>query len=65
MKRKDHPSIVEARRELLRNGYWPLHANDGFAKYGEPRGKRRFAIRREDRPRSTVFHIIEIEKEAS
>lgn len=64
MKRQGHPSIVEARRELLRNGFWPLHTNNGYASYGEVQGLRRFAIQRAHRDGTTTFNIIEDREDA-
>ena len=60
MKRTDHSTAAAARTELLAHGYRPM-----WAPPGRPQKWRRLkakhpelAIKREQRPRSVVWHIV-------
>ena len=65
MKRTDHRTPVEARRELSRNGFYPAHAPPGQpTPWKRPRQKAPvYMIAPERRARSTVFHIVPYEYE--
>jgi hypothetical protein len=59
LSRRNHESAEAARRALVAHGYQQAHvppdAPDKWAKKGSPD----LAIGREDRPRSSVWHIVE------
>lgn len=57
MKRRDHDSREAAIRELMKHDYSPLHRRDGVLVFSD--GKRRAAIQREQRQRSTVYHLVD------
>src|SRR5690606_15398161 len=62
VKRRDHPTLEAARRALTANGYVPACVpppeprQQWIAKNGKGPV---YAIQREDRPRSQVWHIVE------
>lgn len=56
LKKQNHPTKSEARRELLRCGYHIAHDPDGIERWAK-KGKPDHGIVREDRARSVVFHI--------
>lgn len=56
MIRRNHPSREAAIRAAVEAGYWPLHRRDSIYVLGN--GKEQLAIQREERARSTVFHLV-------
>ena len=55
LRKKNHRSKIDARRELLRCGYWLHHSTD-FERWGKNSDRRTFAIAKVKRH----FDIIEI-----
>lgn len=60
IQRKNHPSAEAARGELVKHGYHPgCPAPDAPAQPWMKSGAPTLAIGREDRPRSSVWHIVD------
>lgn len=58
LQRREHPSVAAAIRAAGAFDYTPVHRSDGFHVLSN--GKERLAIRREQRPRSTVWHLVPV-----
>lgn len=54
---RNHPTRETAIQTAVAGGYWPRHRYDHL--FVLSNGKRELAIQREDRPRSTVFHLVD------
>lgn len=64
MNKRNHKSVIAARTELVTNGFVTAHRPpDQPECWGKPKDSRRFAIAREERPRSTLFHIVDYPSE--
>jgi len=66
VKRRDHPTLEAARRELTANGYVPacVPPTEPRQQWIAKNGKGPvYAIQREDRPRSQVWHIVEARRD--
>ncbi len=64
MKKQNHKTAGDARKELAANGYRPLHTLPGCAQlYKKAGDKRRFAVARERRQRSEVYSLEVIDGE--
>lgn len=57
MKRRDHVTREDAIRELMKHDYLPLSRRDGLLVFSN--GKERAGIQREERARSTVYHLVD------
>lgn len=57
LRRRGHPSVVAARRELIAHGYTDCHTQGPVRKWVK-KGKAPLAVAEEKRPRSSVFHIV-------
>lgn len=57
LRRRGHPSVIAARRELIEHGYRDCHSAAPVRKWAR-HGKADLAIVEETRPRSSVFHIV-------
>lgn len=58
---RNYPTREAAVGAAVAAGYWPRHRYDHI--YVLSNGKRELAIQREDRPRSTVFHLVDAPKD--
>jgi hypothetical protein len=60
VQRKNHSSFEAAKRELVNAGYVTAHSSPGMPEcWQRLKDKRRFAVAREDRARSSVWHIVD------
>jgi len=58
--RRNHRTAQAARTELCNNGFVIAHRPPDHPQcWGRPKDSRRFAIAREDRQRSSRFHIVD------
>lgn len=56
MKLRDYTCPILAMREARKHGYWPRHRRDGLNVWRK--GEQELALKRERRPRSTVWHWV-------
>ncbi len=60
MKKRDHGTVIDARRELVAAGFVTAFSSPGRPEcWGKTKDTRRFAIAREDRQRCKKWHITE------
>ena len=60
MKKRDHATVLQARRELIRAGFVTAFSSPGRPEcWGRVGNKTRYAIAREDRERCKKWHIVD------
>lgn len=61
MQKRNHKTLIAAEQELLQHGFWVAHTRPGTPQRWQKKNRPTpaYAVQRETRDRSTVWHIVD------